>query len=363
MALVALKKVLTGAAILTGGGYGGALLYGSRDEEGRTVLGEVLPGYARSYEGLQRLLEISNLVRAKLRGIASGNRPTKAAHPLMEFREPEPLVLAKPKGSAMATSDDILSEQRIEEAYRRKFERELEIFKLKQSAMFEQELHAAIEQEHHKASEKIAELTTRAESLDSRIDRLQERLLGAERAYATWLDLECALALMSSSRFVASPAETVKQTVELLQMSNPHKELAGIYHSVLASMRSSPHGKLSIDYFTREYNSLLPWAERYASSDRKVGLLSFFLPHRSLLSILSGRSAEEEHTRAVLHQVRASLQRGDLGQALSLANRVAGWPRVFLKDWINDCRRYLEIQQGLNIIKAHMLATRLCSQN
>lgn len=362
MALVALKKLLTGAAILTGGGYGGALIYGSRDEEGRAALAELLPGYAMTYESLQRLFVLSELARSKFQSVIGRKDSSEMARTRMRPHEPRELAVTPPEGLAVAATDDKLFEQKLEETYRRKFEKELETFKLKQSAIFEHELHAAIEQEHNRSLEKIAVLNSRADSLESRIGHIHERFLNAERASTAWLDFDCTLALFSASRFSRSFTDAVKRTLELIQTSNPCKELWGVYHSVLKSAQSSSSEELSVDYLTREYDSLLPWAESYAQLDQEFSLIAFLLVSMGFSSALSRRSTEES-TRDVLYQARASLHRGDLKQALNHVNQLAGWPRVLLKDWINDCRHFLEIQQGLGVVRSYMLATRLCSQN
>lgn len=362
MALVSLKKLLTGAAIVTGGGYGGALIYGSRDEEGRATLGELLPGYTKTYDSLQRLRVFFNFARTKFQSVVSTNDSSRVTQSRRGLHEPREPALTRAEGLAAAATDDRLFEQRVEENYQRKFEKEVETLKLRQSAIFEHELQMAVEQEHSRNLLKIAALNSRADSLDSRINHIYERFLSSERASKAWLDFECALALFSSSKLSNSLTDAVKRTLELVQISNPCIELCGIYHSVLKSAQSSSSEELSVDYFTREYDSLLPWAESYAYLNQEVSLISFLIASLGFSSILSRRPAEK-YTRAVLYQARASLQRGDLRQALNYVNQLAGWPRVLLKDWIKNCRHYLEIQQGLGVIKFHMLATRLCSQN
>lgn len=108
---------------------------------------------------------------------------------------------------------------------------------------------------------------------------------------------------------------------------------------------------------TRFQHSVAPSLKRAALLPEHGGIFAYLSSYvaSSLLFEKDGW-AEGDDVVSVVARANFWLQAKDLDKAAREVNQLEGWPKALSKDWLNQARRHLEVQQALEVAEAEVTA-------
>lgn len=384
MALVVIKKLAIASAVTIGGGFSGAIVYGSNDEKSRDFFAAHLPGYNQGTRLYQNFLEYVHRISRK----SSDGTPGKQLEELIKERE---LLL-----TTMSTMAAQLESRNIEqlkelkdkysselEIWRRKYEKEQEenfikelarqeeidnailSYKMEQEIKYTDEMNRLLQVEREVHMRQNDELSNNLHEIQRSTEEILARYQDALKSKGTielfsLLDLACGHGKLHDVPLISACLEELKErTLDEFTRA--------VCKALFMSMNKTSVNNIDLSQLKREFYELKGLASDYSTvHTTSFGYLFPSLREgiRMFRHIFSGPSEEQMSINSYLNQISAAVQLDDLNKALIIANSMTGWPRVILKSWIEQVRTFVEINQGLDILRANTVAMRLktCTQ-
>jgi mitofilin len=383
--LLAIKKLAGASALAVGSGYTGAVIYGSSDEVTRGILGQHLPGYHNSVEAYQILKSMGETVWSKIGGqlkVLWSSRPNSAGiferhvgehevltHEVTSDIEAKTLVRMKELQEKYLKELEVLRarlQKEQDESFAKELSRKEEMEYALSAAKREQQSLFALELEKILEDERQLRISSQNE-LMSRIDELEMRTEQILRKYTEVLNAGSISTIIECLALIAGGEATAKKHV-LLRALNSMMERAegdlvrGVCRSLISTTQRMPTKGIDRPSLVSEFYRRRSLAEIYSDFDGTQWFHIFPLFRRlngTFLSLLKGETIEAKYVSGQLSLVESLIKRGDLEGALRATNDLSGWPRIVLKDWMDRCRRLLELEQGLMALKSYHLAIRI----
>ncbi|PJF18742.1 MICOS complex subunit MIC60 [Paramicrosporidium saccamoebae] len=389
MALVALKKLTLASAVAVGGGYTGAVVYGSKDDDRRNLFEAYVPGYAQGVQVYQKLQSASHSAVQKLRNSFKSSAADQSPSGSLEvlIKEREILLSTMSAMAADLEARNILQLKELHEKYtteldvwRGKYQKEQEenyvkevarqeeldramaAFKMEQEIRYAAEIERVVDTERQTRLQRQRELALRIEDIDTRTSELLKKYREALLSDRLSNVVEC-IGLVSRDSLLHEKRILESSLIAIMERSEADFTRA-ICGSLLTTVKNIPEEGLDKKAFVDEMCHLRPLAEYYA--DFTGSSLVHLFPslsrlYDSLASLLTGPSKIRMTVADQLSAAEIYLQQGDLAGALMAVNEIEGWSRVALKDWMSQARQILELEQGLNALRSYLVAIRIRS--
>lgn len=396
MALVVAKKMAVASAMAVGSGYTGAVVYGSKDEHAKGLMERYLPGYSDATAVYQRAgALVGRLLAAPKTTPADGTGADPHASKSLEalMREREVLLSTMARMAADFEARHVAQLREVQSKYTRELDewrgrllaekeeslaRELvrkeeldaavASYKMEQEFRLSAEIERVLEAERQARVQRQHELAAMIEELEARTSQLVQKYRQTMKSGSLATVVESLGLVLGDSHGhghgVLSNRDLLLRNLHTISARSEEEAFVrSVCESLLGTVRQVPASGLDRGELRRELQSLQPAALEYADFAAGSTWLEIFLPVRAardLASRLLGRAPSmRDATQSTLRAVDAFIQEGDLENALRTANQIDGWPRVVLKEWIGHCRRILELEQGLSLLRSYLLAVRL----
>jgi mitofilin len=109
-----------------------------------------------------------------------------------------------------------------------------------------------------------------------------------------------------------------------------------------------------------EFMKISPLMRAVQLVPEKAGLVSYLLARVfSMFLVARHGLVPGSDVESVIARADYYLSLNDLDSATREINQVQGWSRFVVEGWLEKSRRYLELQQGLEIIEAHLVVKSL----
>ncbi|CAK4033920.1 MICOS complex subunit mic60 [Lecanosticta acicola] len=256
--------------------------------------------------------------------------------------------------------------EKLSTSYQQKLSAELDAAKKvleqkNQNALLEQEVKlqkkfmddvkAKIEEERSGRLAKLDELSSSVQELEKLTGEWNEVVDATLQTQHLQVALEAVRAKLQESDH---PTPFINELVALKEVSKNNTVVNAAIASIhpVAYQRGVPSAAHLIDRFRRVATevrkaSLLPEDAGVASHAASAVLSRFMFQKKSDRGLPEGEDVE-----ATLGRTEVLLEEGDLDAAAREMNSLKGWAGVLSKDWVQECRRVLEVRQAVDVIAA-----------
>lgn len=253
--------------------------------------------------------------------------------------------------------------EKLSTSYQHKLSAEMDaarkVFEQKQqNALLEQEVKlqkkfmddvkAKIEEERSGRLSKLDELSSSVQELEKLTGEWNEVVDATLQTQHLQVALEAVRAKLQQSDH---PTPFINELVALKEVSKNNDVVNAAIASInpVAYQRGVPSAAHLIDRFRRVATevrkaSLLPEDAGVASHAASAVLSRFMFQKKSDRGLPEGEDVE-----ATLARTEVLLEEGDLDAAAREMNSLKGWAGVLSKDWVQECRRVLEVRQAVDV--------------
>jgi MICOS complex subunit MIC60 len=242
--------------------------------------------------------------------------------------------------------------ERAEQVSEQRLKNELTQQAIELKRKFVADIKSSVEQERDGRLSRISELSTDVDDLQ----RLTSDWNGVIDSNLATQQLQVAVDAVRSSISRATtneggPKPFLHELAALKEVANgdPVVDAAIASISPSAYQRGIPSPAQLIDRFRRVSSevrkaSLLPDNAGVASHAASVLLSKVMFKRQGL--------PPGDDVESVLSKAESLLEEGDLDGAAREMNTLKGWAGVLSKDWLQDCRKVLEVRQALDVSRA-----------
>lgn len=231
---------------------------------------------------------------------------------------------------------------------RRKNELSEQAIKMKES--FISDVKGLVEAERDGRLSKLTDLTTnvdKLEQLTSNWNGIIDSNLATQKLQVA---VDAVRSAIDTANHTHRPTPFVREmaALKLVADSDPVVDAAVASVNPSAYQKGVPSPAQLIDRFRRVASevrkaSLLPEDAGIASHAASRLLSTVMFKKRGI--------PEGDDVESVLTRTETLLEEGDLDNAAREMNELKGWAGVLSKDWLNDVRKVLEVQQALEVIE------------
>lgn len=351
MALLAIKKVALTSLLTAGGGYAGAIFLSNYDPELKNSIERHVPGIDLGLDLLRTGARVVERLSSSLSGARQSSPPPRGSpsSAMAQRRELDaiktPLELDKAAGVELPMVD-LASVQR-----------QLDIFKAELETELLSEVSSFIQSEHEKALKHQAAVLGELAEMEAQLSALSVRFRQVRVASDSLVLSQCVNEIAASvSNQQLHTLAKLAQRARVLANDKFVDDLCKVVTDCCQALSQVP----TID--PRAISRVL-WVDwrgadllhRFLEGGARSCL--FAIIPESLQHLLPLKNDIENRKR--VQRACASLASNDLLEAIRDLNQVTGWPRVALKDTIVKLRALAELQQGLGIMTAYLLANSL----
>lgn len=240
--------------------------------------------------------------------------------------------------------------ERTQQVLEQRRKNELSEQAIKMKEQFIGDVKGLVEAEREGRLSKLTDLTTNVDKLE----QLTSNWNGIIDANLTTQKLQVAVDAVRSAIDTANhthkPTPFVREmaALKLVADSDPIVDAAVASINPSAYQKGVPSPAQLIDRFRRVASevrkaSLLPEDAGIASHAASRLLSTVMFKKRGI--------PEGNDVESVLTRTETLLEEGDLDNAAREMNELKGWAGVLSKDWLNDVRKVLEVQQALEVIE------------
>lgn len=351
MALLAIKKLAFTSLLTAGGGYAGAVVLSNYDPELKNSIERHVPGIDLGLDifrtGARFLERLSSSFSGAKQSPPSlkGNLPSAATQRRELDAIKTPLELDRTAGVELPVVD-LASVQRQLDSFKAELETEL----LSEVTTF-------IQSEHEKALKHQATVLGELAEMEAQLSALSVRFRQVRAASDSLVLSQCINEIAANVSTQQLPALVkLAQRARILVNDGFVDGLCKVVTDccqTLSPMPTTDTRAIARSLWTDWKDAEL--LHRFLEGGAQSCL--FGIIPESLQHLLPLKDDSENRKR--VQQACVSLANNDLLEAIRNLNKVTGWPRVALKDTIIKLRALSELQQGLGIMTAYLVATSL----